>query len=872
MALDLSFESDLAADDELSAEERLADGEDTTSLDTMIFQFRASASRSRREENSVAAAVAPARTSETLASPPARRNDRYSRLKPPEASKSFGASADSRSRLRRSRAGDSDDETQELMSPMPKLTQIPKPKPSLLLASTRLKLQSNAAKPQERKLPLQLEKAKPLMPASPSRGGRRPSEASGVKKKAVVKQQVRPPSPLSSLSSLSPSPVSSIANENEGQMSIDDLIGQDLRDLNRLISSGRERIRNRPAPAPAKRSLRRDSVESRSDRPRRPSEDHSEDGGAAIVPLKLLLPPSRITPKHRSLHRVRLQRKHGEGEDEPPPPPPSDEDDSFAEEIRVMRRQRLKEQEQKPAVEIKAQADKEKPVPMVGDEIDSGTTASIREASHAIDQALLLALQPFEKRKKEQEQDEQGQAAAAVAAEEARTGLMSDATLTLAAQTIVEQLDRTFEAMTQQRVTELKAEDEAAAAVKAAEEAKQKAAEEAKAAKEREVKQQESEILSLIPLKGKLLTSSEDVEEALLRLEYEETKTRNLIQRFTNQAMQQQQAPAPERTAVAALHNDSPENALMSLREMIARRMGDIEERMSTETMQRTDEAYHTGMWMVPPQAEEAQASDEEDGSDELENDSMRDILKRDVVEKLDLTIMKLRHMLSVDAKEAAEADVAKKQQEAAKKKKQQEEEKAKQQLEEEKAQAEAARKRVMGLSSLDQLGSWVDEYRQLRTMWNPIAPEFAIPEQESTTALPSFFDNNRAMERFDGLQQLSKAVKAPAPESNQQPLHRVQHPEAGEDNQSEDVESGAFIAAASVARRRFERSLSPHKRMERPKRANKGRPKPSRTNSRRPPLSSASHLDCVAQTIHVLQTERRNKRLWIAAHNDRYP
>lgn len=880
MALDLSFESDLAADDELSAEERLEDAEDSTSLDTMIFKFRASASRSRREESSVAA-VSPAWPSEMLASPAARRNDRYSRIKPPDASKSFGANSVRSSRLQKPRTDDSDDEIHEQMSPMPKLTQMPKPKPSLLLAPTQLKAKSKAAKPLERKyMPLKPEKAtgrKPLLPASPSRGGRKPTEASDVKKKPVAKQQMRPPSPstLSSLSSLSLSPVSSVADGKQGHMSIDDLIGQDLRDLNRLIASGRERIRNRPAPAPAQRSVRSDGEGSRSSRSRRPSDDRSEDGGAAIVPLKLLLPPSRISPKHRSLHRLRLQRTHGEEDDEPPPPPPSDEDDSFAEEIRVMRRQRLKEQEQKAAAEAKAKADKEKPAPMVGDEIDSDTTANIREASHAIDQALLLALQPFEKRKKEQEQEEQGQAAAAVAAEEARTGLKSDATLTLAAQTIVEQLDRTFETMTQQRVAELKAEEEAVAAVKAAEEAKQKTADEAKAVKEREIKQRESEILSLIPLKGKLLTSSVDVEEALLRLEYEETKARNLIQRFTNQAMKQHQAPAPARTHAVVSTSDNPEDALMSLREQIARRMGDIEERMNTDTMQRPEEAYYTEMWMPPPQAEDTQASDDEDKYFELENDSMRDILKRDVVEKLDLTILKLRHMLSVDAKEAAEAEVAKKQEEAAKKKKQQEDERAKQQLEEEKTQAEEARKRVMGLSSLDQLGSWVDEDMQLRTKWNPIAPEFTIPEHEIMSALPSFFDNNRAMERFDGLQQLSKTAKPLQSEPNQQPLHRAPHSEAREDNQSEDMECGSFIAAASAARRRFERSLSPHKRVDWLKSAasvaSKGRSKPSRTtSSRRPPLSSASHLDCVAQTIHLLQTERRNKRLWIAAHNDR--
>lgn len=533
----------------------------------------------------------------------------------------------------------------------------------------------------------------------------------------------------------------------------------------------------------------------------------------------------------------------------------------------MMRRQRLKEQ-QKTAEETKANAE----TPMVGDEIDSDTTANIREASHAIDQALLLALQPFEKRKREHEKEEQGDAAA-IAAEKARTGLKSDATLTLAAQTIVEQLDRTFETMTQQRVAELKAEEEAVAAAKAAEDTKQKEAEDAKAAKEREIKQRESEILSLIPLKGKLLTSSVDVEEALLRLEHEETKVRNLIQRFTNQA-KEQALPASTRIVLAS---DSPVDALMSLREQIARRMGDIEERMNTT---RTEEAYHTAMWMAPPQTE-AQESDEDERF-ELENDSMREILKRDVVEKLDLTILKLRHMLSVDAKEAAEAEAAKKQQEAAKKKKQEEEEKAKQQLEEQRTQAEEAKQRVMGLSSLDQLGSWLDEDRQLRNKWNPSAAEFAIPEHEPTAALPSFFDNNRAMERFDGLRQLSKAIKAPQLDSNHQPFKRIQHPQAGEDNQSEDMEPVFFPAAALAARRRFERSISPHKRVDWLKQtqstasvASNGRPKPIRTglktSNKRPPSSSAIHLDRVAQTIHLLQTERRNKRLWIAAHNDRF-
>ncbi|KAF1778264.1 hypothetical protein GQ600_4499 [Phytophthora cactorum] len=91
------------------------------------------------------------------------------------------------------------------------------------------------------------------------------------------------------------------------------------------------------------------------------------------------------------------------------------------------------------------------------------------------------------------------------------------------------------------------------------------------------------------------------------------------------------------------------------------------------------------------------------------------EVLQRQVLEKLDLTMLKLRHVLSISTKEAAE-EMKTQQREQEKQERKHEQ----QQVEDERKQrelddAETARRRVMGLTSIEDVEGWIDEGQSLQ-------------------------------------------------------------------------------------------------------------------------------------------------------------
>lgn len=274
------------------------------------------------------------------------------------------------------------------------------------------------------------------------------------------------------------------------------------------------------------------------------------------------------------------------------------------------------------------------------------------------------------------------------------------------------QLDLTFADMAERRKADLKAEADAAAAAKDAEKKEKEAVEEKKKADEKEAKQREMEILRLIPMQGKLLTCSADIENVLVQLETMDASTVN-------------------EPAGGAL---SMEDELKTLRNHTQRKIEAIEARMAGSTSTKAQDDRSSGIsrrtvdWVqdnfqmsqtIPASRGDNQQIKTTVSSDVYtttteEEGPLQEVLQRHVLEKLDLTMLKLKHVLAIDAKVSAEIQA---------KQKREEEERAKQlaqqQLEDERKQqeledAENARRRVMGLTSLDDVEGWVEEGRQL--------------------------------------------------------------------------------------------------------------------------------------------------------------
>ncbi|GAB9476891.1 hypothetical protein Gpo141_00013949 [Globisporangium polare] len=648
---------------------------------------------------------------------------------------------------------------------MPKLTQIPKPKPTLVQIPRSRLLEIPKPKPSLLVAPKRdpvVRISKPIAPRSPSpeKKPRRTHEA------AVKEPALSSPSPTASLQSVASSSVISEDIEPPDTLddeSIDNLIGHDLEELNRLISSGRE--------------AKQDATARRAPQKRSPT---SEEMTAALrqstrfrtekVDRKGFHEPPKPSASRRAFPSFKLQtptrRKQIQDDDDddlPPPPPPdenddakaADDEDSFVEEILKLRLSARKQKE----TEIQKNATQQNSPE--AKEISAETTANIREVSNTIDQVLLLALQPFEKRRRDMDTDD-----AAAATKDSSSGLvvaMQNAALPLATQAIVESLDLAFGSMTQQRNAELKAEKDAEAAAKAAEEVAKKEADAKKLEAERAEKQRQTEILSLLPMRGKLLTSSTDVDTALYRLELAENQASHTIHVLAGRAAPESDDYAPPVAATG------PETELAKLRQHTMHRIQQIERQL-----QQSTQAVGRVNWDIAAfeSTEHVYSDEEEQGDSDLIQDSsepdssFHDILQRQVVENLDLTMLKLRHVLGIDQKEAAAAKEAAEREATAKHKKQIEEERENARKKQETEDAENARKRVMGLTSLDQLSSWVEEDTQLReelTQGREVDRLISSLGIRADTLhrianTPSGLGTRQALERFDAIREIMES------------------------------------------------------------------------------------------------------------------
>lgn len=769
MALDLSFDSDIG--DELrpgSPKDDVSEVESSSSLDALIHDFRSKSHKSSVASDSAddQPRVPPPQPLRYL-SPP-----RSSKLKATNGGRSF---LGSRSILKpvakpnnrtialvHAASDESDYDEEEAVRPMPKLTQIPKPKPTLIQIPRSRLLEIPRPRPSlliAPKRDLAPRTSKPIVPRSPSpeKKSRRP-QAVAIKEKPKLSS----PSPASSVASSSVVLEDIEPPDTLGDESIDNLIGHDLEELNRLISSGREpkqdvtarkdQQKRSPTSEEMTAALRQ-STRFRTDNvDRKPNEPSKPPTSRLAFPAFKLQMPSR---------RKRIQYDDEDPPLPPPPPEDNDDEDSFAKEIlklRVSAREQKKSENKKNAKEQNSPQAKE---------ISAETTENIREVSNTIDQVLLLALQPFEKRRKEMDT---GDAAAAQENPPGLVTMMQNAALPLATQAIVENLDLAFGSMTQQRNAELKADKDAEIAAKAADKAAKKEADTKKLEAESAEKQRQKEILSLLPMRGKLLTSSADVDDALYRLELAETQASHTIHMLAGRATPKDDGCSP------LLETAGLEGELAKLRQSTMHRIQEIEHQL-----QKPAQVVSRVNWELAAfeSEEQARKDDEEQlsssselihGSTDLE--SFHGILQRQVVENLDLTMLKLRHVLGIDEKEAAAAKEASEREAAAKHKKQLEEEREKARKQQEAEDAENARKRVMGLTSLDQLSSWVDEAAQLqvelsdRRAVDRLISSLGIRTDTlhhlaNSSATSSGFNTRQALERFDAITEIMVSDKS---------------------------------------------------------------------------------------------------------------
>ncbi|RLN86520.1 hypothetical protein BBJ28_00011900 [Nothophytophthora sp. Chile5] len=687
MFLELSFDS-TAGDPRVSASKAASSQrysrelEQDESLDALISDFH-SALRSNRS-NSV---------SSSEASPPRLSKAKESTQK----SWDFGNRASAGNRRTATAKKRRDDESEaesEAVTPMPRLAPVPKPKSSLLKAPNRqlpTRTLKPAAAPQRRKF----EQKSPVL-ASPSLS------------------PVTSSSAASSPSSISEDIYMSLTPDED---SIDALIGKDIRNLNHLISSGSRGNRlvgGKPSRTSSARSPTTDEIADelrQSTRFRKHEADTSSRGGNRGKNTR-----SRLSPgPHSSPFRLNMPGKKSKQRmlASPPPPPPPDEDededeqeDSFAEEIRRLRESRR-------VVLMPSKSDEKQPtkeeIPCESSEICAAAALKIRNASNAIDALLLEAMKPFEDRQRDHEKAEAVQeknAGGDAAIRNAATAALPSAT-----QTIVSQLELTFAEMTERRQADLKAEADAAAAVKETEKKEKEAAEEKKKADEKEAKEREMEILRLVPMHGKLLTSSADIEKVLGQLEGVEAPVKN------------QRAVGPS----------VMETELETLRSQTQRKIQEIEARMATPSATSQPACHEDGVswrridWMRENLTTDGPIAPHQGGSPSQETGSVSDpssvedegpfqeVLQRHVMEKLDLAILKLKHVLAIDSKEATEALEKQKQDEEKKQKELAQKELEDQRKQREQEGAEAARRRVMGWTSVDQVEGWMEEERQLQ-------------------------------------------------------------------------------------------------------------------------------------------------------------
>lgn len=464
--------------------------------------------------------------------------------------------------------------------------------------------------------------------------------------------------------------------------------------------------------------------------------------------------------------------------------------DSFVKELKVLRASYRAEKDTKlkpkpPGKPEEAQVAASPPSPPA---ITEETTAKIREASAAIDKVLLVALRPFETKIKEQELAEATKAAeAAKLDQENPIKRAAGADLPTASQKIVEQLELAFGDMTERKNTELKAETDAVAAAKQAEKAKKKAESDAAAAAEREAKEKQAEVLRLLPLQGKLLSTSLDIDEALIQME------------------------ASDRQRGARIATRGTLDAMEALRRETERRMQQIEARvMRSHVAEKESWQWQprSSEWLRENYEQVAPASIEvnESGSDgEHEPSDFHAVVQQEVIEKLELTILKLRHVLSIDAKEAAEAAEVKKVQDSAKRmaalKKEGDDAKKQQELDD----AEAARRRVMGLTSLEQVHDWMEADTQMQEELRrervggrlalglqTRAASDAVGQPSALEALwMAEFDHAHEMRSFE---QLERAMQAREPGHDEREQAAVSH-DSGDDEDDDEMNNATNLS-----------------------------------------------------------------------------
>ncbi|RLN65317.1 hypothetical protein BBJ28_00018136 [Nothophytophthora sp. Chile5] len=683
MFLELSFDS-TAGDPRVSASKAASSQrysrelEQDESLDALISDFH-STLRSNRSDNVSSSEVSPLR----LASPPRLSKAKESSQK----SWDFGNRASAGNRRTATAKKRRDDESEaesEAVTPMPRLVQIPKPKPSLLKVPNRqlpTRTLKPAAVPQRRKL----EQKSPV-PASPSLS------------------PVTSSSAASSPSSISEDIYMSLTPDKD---SIDALIDKDIRDLNHLISSGSRLVGGKPSRTSSARSPTTDEIadELRQNtrfRKHEPATSPRDGGRGKAMPGPHSSPFRLNIPGKKSKQRML--------ESPPPPPPPDDDDDdqedSFAEEIRKLRESRR-------LILLPSKSDEKWPtkeeIPCESSEICAAAALKIRNASNAIDALLLEAMKPFEDRQRDHEKVEAVQEENAGGDATIRNA--ATAALPSATQTIVSQLELTFAEMTERRQADLKAEADATAAVKETEKKEKEAAEEKKKADEKEAKEREMEILRLIPMHGKLLTCSADIEKVLDQLEGAEAPVKS------------------QRSTIPSVL----ETELETLRSQTQRKIQEIEAQMAAPSATSQPACREDGVswrrvdWKRENLATDGPNAPHQGGNSSQETGIVSDpsivedegpfqeVLQRHVMEKLDLTIMKLKHVLAIDAKETTEALEKQKQDEEKKQKELAQKELEDQRKQREQEGAEAARRRVMGWTSVDEVEGWVEEERQLQ-------------------------------------------------------------------------------------------------------------------------------------------------------------
>ncbi|POM58424.1 Hypothetical protein PHPALM_36928 [Phytophthora palmivora] len=555
----------------------------------------------------------------------------------------------------------SDDEG--AVSPMPRIEHVLKNKPSLI--------------PKRRSTPDRRRHA-PIQ-------RRKPDSRSPVLSSSSLSLS---PLPSSSATSSPPSE-DTYTSATPEEDSIDALIGKDIRDLNKLILTSSRGRQPGQKPISAARSPTTDEM---SNVIRQSTRFHREESKRLRSPLRLHTPKR----KFRS--------------ESPPPPPPDDEEDEdlFAEEILELRESRRRIS--MPAKTSEEESPKEE-VRLENSDMCTTTALTIRNASHAISDLLIEALKPFENRHQEEDNTNTTEKEGIEGDTVIRNAM--NAELQSATQTIVSELDLTFADMTERRKADLKAEAEAAAAVQEEEKKDKEAANEKKRIEEKESKEREMEILRLIPMQGKLLNCSADIETMLTQLEKTDTAMQDRLVGNTSVIDEE----------VKALRNHTQ------------RRMQEIESQMSAAPPRENLSDPSDGVswravdWVQDNYVINYHSPAEQSGSQRpeviadvdteavpIENEGpFEEVLQRQVLEKLDLTILKLKHVLAIDTKEAVEAMEKQRQEKDEQARKQQQ-----QQLEEEQTQQELedavnARRRVMGFTSIEEVEGWVEEGQQLR-------------------------------------------------------------------------------------------------------------------------------------------------------------